>query len=489
MLYRAVGVFIILPTLTLGASFKAYKNSQCTDELKIKSNQQEIAGGELQIDTAIKDWEGENGPAGRWYDKMSYEGATASGTINGTGGNNVYWKTSDAEQGCTHVLMKQTHGPGEGWKTLTPLPGQIAIISKNEGCYYSSLNNFQGLISSFCCGEEDCAAVHMGANLFLKRDMADYDAPLANSFAASRAIRRDVPSEPQGPDGLHWAPADASSPEKFNNHDGRSFELSEPTERRAPFAIRGVARVPENEPSLDNFEDEIDAVSKRDSSLPWIEDMMFGPSEEEDKPSEHPQDQPPPPPPPQESHPAPPPPPAPEPVVPGCKLVDGWSKTGVTTGAQRIVTDPQNCDTGPGVCQHTVSVSSQASTSLSSGKSSTWTLTGGLTVGLSAQVDIIIAEGTVKGDLSASLAKAWGEDTGTSLTTGWSNSTSQTIVQQVGTKAMLTFTPFFICWKGSATCGNDKDGKEIRVDDMDFCQPSTKNSGNELVGTYSVVYL
>jgi hypothetical protein len=54
---------------------------------------------------------------------------------------------------------------------------------------------------------------------------------------------------------------------------------------------------------------------------------------------------------------------------------------------------------------------------------------------------------------------------------------------------MLTFTPYYVCWKGDATCGQDEQGNEIKVEGMDFCQPSLKGTGNEIMGSYSVVYL
>jgi hypothetical protein len=112
MAYKQLS-FLLLPSLAFGASFKAFKNSKCDDPLTITSGNSTIPNNELLIDTAITNWNGTNGPAGRWYNKMGYQGAGSGGTINGTGANNVYWKAPDSDPGCTLVLMRQTHGPNE----------------------------------------------------------------------------------------------------------------------------------------------------------------------------------------------------------------------------------------------------------------------------------------------------------------------------------------------------------------------------------------
>ncbi|KAF2463427.1 uncharacterized protein BDR25DRAFT_319952 [Lindgomyces ingoldianus] len=438
---------LFLPALTLAApSFKAFKNSKCTDPLSVTSMNTTIPNNELIIDTAIANWNGTAGPAGHWYPNLSFQGANLAGTLNGTGSNNVYWKVPKADDTCTFVLMKQKHDKAAGWKTLTPLPGQVALLARDEGCYYTAVNrcelttleDFEGLITSFCCGDGDCAAVHMGANLFITPNAPaekEKRSPLSLTAAASRTVRNAAPREV---DDLPWSPATDIPASKFYNG-----------------GIYAIARR--------SFWHHIVNIFKPSAPA--------APS-----------------PPPVPSQPPPPPPPPPAPTTPSCKIVGDPKKVGVTTGKQRIVTDPQSCDTGPGTCSHTVSVSFQASTALSHSNSASWTVTGGMTVGVSAGVDFI-AEGSVKTDLSMSLAHAWTEDTGTTVTTGWSNTTSQQIVQQVGTHAFLSFTPFYVCWKGDASCGNDDAGNEILIKGMDFCQPSLKEGGSEVVGEYSVVYM
>jgi hypothetical protein len=109
-------------------------------------------------------------------------------------------------------------------------------------------------------------------------------------------------------------------------------------------------------------------------------------------------------------------------------------------------------------------------------------------VGVSAGITFI-ADGKVEGSFTTSLAKGWAEDTGTTVTTGWSNTTQQSVVQQVGTMATLTFTPWYVCWKGDAECGKDEKGNEIKIEGMEFCQPSLRGEGsNEVLGKYSIVY-
>lgn len=107
---------LILPALGLAQStpvFKAYKDSRCTKEMKLRSGNETIPNGELLIDTGISNYNGSHGPAGHWYNKMIYDNATQAGTIEGTGASNVYWKVPDAEPGCSFALMRQTHGPEE----------------------------------------------------------------------------------------------------------------------------------------------------------------------------------------------------------------------------------------------------------------------------------------------------------------------------------------------------------------------------------------
>jgi hypothetical protein len=115
MLSKPVVTIVLLPALVLGAtpSFKAYKNANCTQELKLTSGNETIPNGELLVDTSIKKWESKNGPAGHWYNKMGYVGAQRAGTTEGTGANNVYWKVPAADPTCTFVLMRQIHGPDE----------------------------------------------------------------------------------------------------------------------------------------------------------------------------------------------------------------------------------------------------------------------------------------------------------------------------------------------------------------------------------------
>lgn len=69
MVYKPLS-FLLLPSVALGASFKAYKNSKCDDPMTIKSGNETIPNGELQVDTSITNWNGSHGPAGHWYNKM-----------------------------------------------------------------------------------------------------------------------------------------------------------------------------------------------------------------------------------------------------------------------------------------------------------------------------------------------------------------------------------------------------------------------------------
>lgn len=187
--------------------------------------------------------------------------------------------------------------------------------------------------------------------------------------------------------------------------------------------------------------------------------------------------------------PTPPPPPSPSPTkevpkTPKCKIIGPARERFNTRGAQRVASQLQTCDTG--YCTHQFSVTVTASTALTHSRSFSWTATDGTTVGVVAGVDFI-GEGKVTTDFSMSLAQAWMEDTGSTITTSLSNTTQQTITQQTGTRAFLSFIPEYACWKGDADCGKDKDGEEIEVREMAFCQPLM--DGGLLSGSWIMVYV
>ncbi|CAJ2514347.1 Uu.00g024660.m01.CDS01 [Anthostomella pinea] len=173
--------------------------------------------------------------------------------------------------------------------------------------------------------------------------------------------------------------------------------------------------------------------------------------------------------------------------VPACTISRGAGTPYKTSGIQRSVTQPEICDTGPGTCSHSVSVSTEASTALSKSSSSSWTVTGGGSIAVDAGVDFVV-DTKVTTTFSYSVAKAWSSETGTTITTSTTNGTTQTLVLQVGTTAFLSFTPDYQCWQSDANCGKDADGNDIIVSGVDFCQPLTGGDG-KLSGTCNVVYI
>ncbi|CAJ2512667.1 Uu.00g007860.m01.CDS01 [Anthostomella pinea] len=387
-----IPALLAFPATIATAGFTAFKDSQCTQPLKIISDGEEVVNNTLQTDRSIMDW---TDAAGRWYDAMEYSNATLSGSMSGTGSANVYWSVGDLDPGCQLILMKDVE---QAWQTINPLPGNLILSVAMPGCYYSSLVPQEGLITSFCCGNDDCERVQLESNGGSQKRSVD-------KVAVDERYLVDPAQEK----------ADIAKRAPISNA-GRAVDY-----------VKAARRFISGDPLV-----------KRDD-------------------------------------------------VPECTISGDPGSPYYTSGIQRSVTQPETCDTGPGTCSHSVSVSTEASTALSKSSSSSWTVTGGGSVSVDAGVDFIV-DTKVTTTLSFSVAKAWSNETGTTLTTGTTNGTTQTLVQQVGTTAFLSFTPQYECWQSDATCGQDADGNDIVVQGVDFCQPLTGGDG-KLSGTYSVVYI
>ncbi|KAI0471031.1 hypothetical protein GGR56DRAFT_683185 [Xylariaceae sp. FL0804] len=375
---RALLPALLLASRGLAYSIVAHQNSLCTQTLQLTSAGTEVANSELDMSVSITDWD--NG-AGYFYDELDFPGnVTTSGSAVGTGSANVYWAVGeDPDPGCQLILMKDN---GQGWQTINPLPGSLVLRVSTAGCYYSSLSPKEGVITSYCCGD-DCTRVELESN-------------------GGNPTKRDV------------VPA---------------AEAEQEEKKRAAPALSNAARAG----------DAVRRLRTRDDA-------------------------------------------------PECTIVDNENLFDFqTSGVQLAVTQPQHCDTGPGTCQHTVHISADASTAVSASSSQSWTVTGGASISVKAGVDFIV-DAEVTGELSVSIAQGWTNETGTTVTTGTTNGTTQQLVQQVGTNGYLSFTPLYNCWQGDASCGADADGNEILVSDMAFCQPATDGSG-KLSGQYNMVYV
>jgi hypothetical protein len=93
----------------------------------------------------------------------------------------------------------------------------------------------------------------------------------------------------------------------------------------------------------------------------------------------------------------------------------------------------------------------------------------------------------VTGGFHGNIGRGWEKAKGKSLTsTSWTGET-QTVTQQVGTTAFLSFTPLYECNVYKADCKYQ--AGTYTVDDFDICEPM-KNEGSDMVrGEYTMVYL
>ncbi|KAI1075571.1 hypothetical protein F5B20DRAFT_594909 [Whalleya microplaca] len=138
------------------AHFTAYYDSKCTKPLEIHSDGKVVVNGTLIVDKSIKDASG-----GHAYPNMEFPAASTSGTAPDEGSSNVYWKMDDPDLGCQYGLLRDNR---EGWQVLNPLPGTLILRGNKKGCYYSALDAYVDLITTFCCGMDDCAHMDIEYN-------------------------------------------------------------------------------------------------------------------------------------------------------------------------------------------------------------------------------------------------------------------------------------------------------------------------------------
>lgn len=144
-----------------------------------------------------------------------------------------------------------------------------------------------------------------------------------------------------------------------------------------------------------------------------------------------------------------------------------------------MVADPQRCDTAP--CSFSVTHGLTVSTSFSTSQDQTITNTVGGSIAIKTGVDFI-AEADVTVTAEYSWAQSISKSTSTSITNATTITVTNTLGQQPGTYAFVTFTPTYLCWMAKVDCGGGSSST------MYFCQPQMGSDGKLLEGDYSVVY-
>lgn len=168
--------------------------------------------------------------------------------------------------------------------------------------------------------------------------------------------------------------------------------------------------------------------------------------------------------------------------APKCKMVGEVKRDIPTTGPQRAVSALQTCNS-PEACKFTVSNSLGLETSISFGKSETFTLTNGVEVSVTAGVNFF-GKAEVSTTLQTSISNAWEKNESKTTTNQTLKGFSQEVSQQTGTTAILTYIPQYVCDQGTAECGKDKKGNMIRIENFKVC----KAIDDVNAGRYQVVY-
>ena len=149
-------------------------------------------------------------------------------------------------------------------------------------------------------------------------------------------------------------------------------------------------------------------------------------------------------------------------------------------GKQTLVANPNFCSgpSGSFAISHGVTVSTTISTS----QDTRITNSVGGSLSIQAGVNFLFVQSSVTATAEYSIAKAVSKSTGTAITNGTTATVTNTLGQQEGTTAFVTFTPTYHCWYPKISCGGDQDTY------VDYCEPQFESDGQTPQGDYTVVY-
>ncbi|KAI2611912.1 hypothetical protein GGR54DRAFT_632717 [Hypoxylon sp. NC1633] len=189
---RLLSAFALYPAFAAAwPGFTAYKEKTCTEKLDIWSEGVPVPDSKLVINHSITDWFSHAG--GHYYDNLTFPGAMATGDFNTDAGTQfVYWKADEPDIGCQFILMK---GTPRGWQILNNMPGDEILRVSNEGCYYTALSPNDDVITSYCCGRDDCAMaeVEIQSSVSQNQDIVQGGNPpsciVKNSYSATPTIQ------------------------------------------------------------------------------------------------------------------------------------------------------------------------------------------------------------------------------------------------------------------------------------------------------------
>ncbi|OTB01680.1 hypothetical protein M426DRAFT_14295 [Hypoxylon sp. CI-4A] len=190
---RLLPLFLLYPTFsTATPGFIAHKEKNCAFPLDIMSDGEPVPENKLLINHSITEWSSHAG--GHFYENLTFPAAPPSGEDNDVGTNYVYWKAEQPDPGCQYILMKDTP---RGWQVLNKLPGDEILRVQEDGCYYTALNPNDNLITSYCCGRDDCALAeieiqHDQPKEIGNEDVAPPNCKVKQTYSATPTIQDGV---------------------------------------------------------------------------------------------------------------------------------------------------------------------------------------------------------------------------------------------------------------------------------------------------------
>lgn len=90
--------------------------------------------------------------------------------------------------------------------------------------------------------------------------------------------------------------------------------------------------------------------------------------------------------------------------------------------------------------------------------------------------------------MSSSIAQAFMDENGVTVTTGNITAATEGNRQMPGTIAFYSFVPHYECWKADYDCGKDINGNEVVFEGISFCQPRLSSTG-DADGIFRMVYI
>lgn len=169
-----------------------------------------------------------------------------------------------------------------------------------------------------------------------------------------------------------------------------------------------------------------------------------------------------------------------------CSVISTIAKNFKAVGQQMAITNVQSCGSGGGSetpCSFAAGQEKTFESAVSSESSFTLTTEEGISESIEADATFLGAGVKSTTELSFSMSQAWTTTTGTEVTDGKASSTENTLQQEPGTTAFLSFVPLYRCWSGRVHCsaanGNWVEG------DQSFCVPGGPDGGK---GYYGIVY-